>query len=58
MSLGMMTELTGVVKREAMEAVLFARVPAAFKDLNKKAFELGFEEGEGAEGQDVGQATA
>ena len=51
MSLGMMTELTGIVKREAMEAAVLARVPAAFKDLNKKALELGFEKAKEMKGK-------
>ncbi len=42
-ALGAMIALTDVVSREAgLEAVL-RRVPEAFKDLNKKAYNLGFE---------------
>lgn len=42
-SLGMITELTGVVTHEAIEKAVLARVPAAFLELNKKALQLGFE---------------
>ncbi len=42
-SLGMITELTGIVTHEAIEKAVLARVPAAFLDLNKKALQLGFE---------------
>lgn len=44
-SLGMLTELTGVVTREAMEKAVLSRVPPAFLELNKKALSLGFEKG-------------
>lgn len=44
-SLGMITELTGVVTREQMENAVFSRVPPAFLDLNKKALQLGFDKG-------------
>ncbi len=42
-SLGMMTELTGIVTREAMEKAVLSRVPEAFRDLNRKALQLGFD---------------
>ncbi len=42
-SLGMITELTGVVTHEAIEKAVLSRVPAAFLDLNKKALQIGFE---------------
>lgn len=42
-SLGMITELTGVVSRESVEKAVLSRVPAAFVDLNKKALQIGFE---------------
>ena len=42
-SLGMITELTGIVTHEAIEKAVLSRVPAAFVDLNKKALRLGFE---------------
>lgn len=42
-SLGMITELTGIVTHEAIEKAVLSRVPAAFVDLNKKALQLGFE---------------
>ncbi|MBI5561855.1 MAG: 2-oxoacid:acceptor oxidoreductase family protein [Deltaproteobacteria bacterium] len=46
-SLGMITELTGVVSHEAIEKAVLSRVPAAFLDLNKKALEIGFEKARG-----------
>ncbi len=42
-SLGMITELTGIVTRESVEKAVLSRVPAAFVDLNKKALQIGFE---------------
>lgn len=42
-SLGMITELTGIVPHEAVEKAVLSRVPAAFVDLNKKALQIGFE---------------
>lgn len=42
-SLGMITELTGVVTREAIEKAVLSRVPPAFLELNKKALQIGFE---------------
>lgn len=42
-SLGMITELTGIVPHEAIEKAVLSRVPAAFLDLNKKALEIGFD---------------
>lgn len=42
-SLGMITELTGIVSRESVEKAVLSRVPAAFVDLNKKALQIGFE---------------
>jgi 2-oxoglutarate ferredoxin oxidoreductase subunit gamma len=42
-SLGMITELTGIVTHEAIEKAVLSRVPAAFLDLNKKALQIGFE---------------
>ncbi len=42
-SLGMITELTGIVSREAVEKAVLSRVPAAFTELNKKAINIGFE---------------
>ncbi|MBI5888857.1 MAG: 2-oxoacid:acceptor oxidoreductase family protein [Deltaproteobacteria bacterium] len=41
-SLGMITELTGIVSHEAVEKAVLARVPAAFMELNKKAVNIGF----------------
>jgi 2-oxoglutarate ferredoxin oxidoreductase subunit gamma len=42
-SLGMITELTGIVTREAIEKAVLSRVPPAFLDLNRKALQIGFE---------------
>lgn len=42
-SLGLITELTGVVSHESIEKAVLSRVPAAFLDLNKKALQIGFE---------------
>jgi len=43
-ALGAMVALTGIVSREAGEKAVAARVPEAFKELNQKAFNLGFEQ--------------
>jgi len=42
-ALGAMVALTGAVTRESAEKAVLARVPEAFLELNKKAFNLGFE---------------
>lgn len=42
-SLGMITELTGIVPHEAIEKAVLSRVPPAFIELNKKALQIGFE---------------
>ena len=42
-SLGLMTELTGIVKREDIEQAVLSRVPPAFLELNKKALQIGFD---------------
>ncbi len=42
-SLGMITELTGIVKREDIEQAVLSRVPPAFLELNKKALQIGFD---------------
>lgn len=42
-ALGAMIALTDVVTREAGEQAVLRKVPEAFKDLNKKAYSLGFE---------------
>ena len=44
-ALGAVVGMTGVVSREAAEEAVLRKVPEAFKDLNKKAFNLGFEKG-------------
>jgi 2-oxoglutarate ferredoxin oxidoreductase subunit gamma len=42
-ALGAMIALTDVVSRDAGEQAVLRKVPEAFKDLNKKAYALGFE---------------
>ena len=42
-ALGAMVALTGVVTRESAEKAVLARVPEAFLELNKKAFNTGYE---------------
>jgi len=42
-ALGAMVALTGVVTKESAEQAVLARVPAAFVDLNRKAFQTGYE---------------
>ncbi|HET91944.1 MAG TPA: 2-oxoacid:ferredoxin oxidoreductase subunit gamma [Chloroflexi bacterium] len=44
--LGMLTALTGIVSREAMEAAVRDRAPKGTADLNLKALAVGFAEGE------------
>ena len=42
-ALGAMVALTGVVTKESAEKAVLSRVPEAFLELNKKAFNLGYE---------------
>jgi 2-oxoglutarate ferredoxin oxidoreductase subunit gamma len=42
-ALGAMVALTGVVTKENAEKAVLARVPEAFLELNKKAFNVGYE---------------
>lgn len=42
-ALGAMVALTGVVSKENAEKAVLARVPEAFLELNKKAFNIGFD---------------
>lgn len=42
-ALGAIVALTGVVSRESAEKAVLARVPEAFLELNKKAFNTGYE---------------
>lgn len=42
-ALGAMIALTGIVSREAGEKAVLAKVPEAFKELNQKAYGLGFD---------------
>jgi 2-oxoglutarate ferredoxin oxidoreductase subunit gamma len=42
-ALGAMVALTGAVSREAGEQAVLSKVPEAFIELNKKAYNLGFE---------------
>lgn len=46
-SLGLMTELTGIVTRKAIEDAVLSRVPKPFLELNKKALQLGFDKAKG-----------
>ena len=46
-SLDMITELTGIVSREAIEKAVLSRVPAAFVELNRKALQTGFDRASG-----------
>jgi 2-oxoglutarate ferredoxin oxidoreductase subunit gamma len=49
-ALGAMVALTGVVTKESAEKAVLARVPEAFIELNKKAFQMGFEKALAAQG--------
>jgi 2-oxoglutarate ferredoxin oxidoreductase subunit gamma len=42
-ALGAMVALTGVVSRESAEKAVLSRVPEAFLELNKKAFNMGYD---------------
>ncbi|HEY6009264.1 MAG TPA: 2-oxoacid:acceptor oxidoreductase family protein, partial [Geobacteraceae bacterium] len=42
-ALGAIVALTGVVSRESAEKAVLSRVPEAFLELNKKAFNMGYE---------------
>ncbi|RME37733.1 MAG: 2-oxoacid:ferredoxin oxidoreductase subunit gamma, partial [Deltaproteobacteria bacterium] len=42
-ALGAMIALTDVVARESGLKAVLSRVPAAFKDLNERAYNLGFD---------------
>lgn len=42
-ALGAMVALTGVVSKESAEKAVLARVPEAFIELNRKAFQMGYE---------------
>jgi 2-oxoglutarate ferredoxin oxidoreductase subunit gamma len=44
-ALGAVIGLTGVVSKEAGEEAVLRKVPEAFKDLNKKAYSLGYTKG-------------
>ncbi|MDH4226615.1 MAG: 2-oxoacid:acceptor oxidoreductase family protein [Deltaproteobacteria bacterium] len=45
LALGLITELTGIVPKEAITEAVLSRVPVAFKELNQKALEIGFAKG-------------
>jgi len=47
LSLGMITELTGVVSRDSIEKAVLSRVPSAFQELNRNALHVGFERAKG-----------
>lgn len=42
-ALGAMVALTGIVSRDSAEKAVLSRVPAAFTDLNRKAFRAGYD---------------
>jgi 2-oxoglutarate ferredoxin oxidoreductase subunit gamma len=42
-ALGAMVALTGVVSKESAEKAVLSRVPEAFLELNKKAFNMGYD---------------
>ncbi len=42
-ALGIITELTGVVSKEAVESAILSRVPKGTEELNLKAFNVGIE---------------
>ena len=44
-ALGAMIGLTGVVTKEAGEQAVLRKVPEAFKELNKKAYNMGYQKG-------------
>ena len=46
LSLGIITVLTGIVTKEAIEEAVLARVPEKFRDLNKQALHIGFKKAE------------
>ncbi|NLV24023.1 MAG: 2-oxoacid:ferredoxin oxidoreductase subunit gamma [Deltaproteobacteria bacterium] len=46
-ALGAMVALTGIVSFESGEKAVLDRVPAAFRELNKKAYRVGFEKMKG-----------
>lgn len=45
-ALGILTRISGVVSKESMRKAILARVPKGTEELNMKAFEEGFDEGE------------
>ena len=49
-ALGAIVALTGVVTRESAEKAVLSRVPEAFLELNKKAFNTGYEKALAAKG--------
>jgi len=49
-ALGAMVALTGIVTRAGAEKAVLARVPEAFVELNKKAFQLGYDKALAARG--------
>ena len=49
-ALGAMVALTGVVTKESAEKAVLARVPEAFIELNKKAFQMGYDKALAAQG--------
>jgi len=44
-ALGIITEYTGIVSREAVESAILSRVPKGTEEINLKAFRIGLEKG-------------
>lgn len=50
-ALGLITELTGIVSKEAMESAILSRVPKGTEELNLKAFRAGINEAQKLKGK-------
>lgn len=50
-ALGVLTAITGIVKRESIEQAVMRRVPKGTEEINKKALQAGFEAGDEAAGR-------
>jgi len=51
-AMGIITELSGVVSREAVESAILSRVPKGTEELNLKAFRVGLEKGKALKEKD------
>lgn len=49
-ALGVLTAITGIVKRESIEKAVMQRVPKGTEEINRKALQAGFQAGDGAMG--------